>query len=226
MLQGWHDLASMHWPFDPDVVQRVLPADLRVDTCEGSAWVGIIPFHMQRIRVPGLPALGPLSTFPETNVRTYVVAPDGRRAVWFCSLDITRLLPTLVARVSYGLPYCWARMSIEHQLGDRRIYASERRWPNRGPAVHAVVDIGERIDDEALTEVERFVTARWALASTFAGRTLWARVEHAPWALHRGRVVSLEESILAAAGLPGPAGDPVFLWSPGVDVRIGRPRRL
>ncbi|MEO6627268.1 MAG: DUF2071 domain-containing protein, partial [Aquihabitans sp.] len=103
MLQGWHDLASVHWPFDPEVVQRILPPGLSVDVCAGKAWVGLIPFHMRRIRVPGLPPLGRWSSFPETNVRTYVVAPDGRRAVWFCSLDVTRFAPAVVARVAYGL---------------------------------------------------------------------------------------------------------------------------
>ncbi len=87
MVQGWHDLASLHWPYDPGLVQRLLPAGLRVDTLGGAAWVGLIPFHMRRIRVPRLPPLGRWSTFPEINVRTYVVDPAGRRAVWFCSLD-------------------------------------------------------------------------------------------------------------------------------------------
>ncbi len=57
MVQGWHDLASLHWPYDPGLVQRLLPAGLRVDTLGGAAWVGLIPFHMRRIRVPRLPPL-------------------------------------------------------------------------------------------------------------------------------------------------------------------------
>ncbi len=117
MLQGWNDLASIHWRYDPAVVQAVLPDGFRVDTFDGSAWVGVLPFHMRRVRFPHLPAFGPLSTFPETNVRTYLVDPAGRRAVWFCSLDITRLVTALVARVSYRLPYCWAQMSIDRSGG-------------------------------------------------------------------------------------------------------------
>jgi uncharacterized protein YqjF (DUF2071 family) len=113
MLQGWHDLASIHWRFDPADVQALLPSGFRADTFDGSAWVGVLPFHMRRIRVPGGPALGAWSTFPETNVRTYLVDPAGRRGVWFCSLDITRLVPALVARATYNHPYCWASMSIE-----------------------------------------------------------------------------------------------------------------
>jgi hypothetical protein len=89
MLQGWHDLASVHWRYDPTVVQSLLPAGFRVDTFDDAAWVGLIPFHMRRIRLPGLPSFGPLSTFPETNIRTYIVDAAGRRGVWFASLDVT-----------------------------------------------------------------------------------------------------------------------------------------
>lgn len=226
MFQGWHDLASVHWPYDPAEVQRLLPAGLRVDTCQGAAWVGLIPFHMRRIRVPRCPPLGRWSTFPETNVRTYVVAPDGRRAVWFCSLDISRLVPALVARITYGLPYCWGRMSITHGEANTVEYAASRRWPHRGAASRMTIQIGDPVQNEDLTEVERFVTARWALASTFAGMNHWANVDHDPWRLHRSSLLRWDDSLLNAAGLSHPVSDPIVLWSPGVEVRIGRPHRL
>lgn len=225
MLQGWKNLASVHWRFPPAVVQRLLPPAFTVDTFEGDALVGLIPFHMERIRVPGLPAFGPLSTFPETNVRTYIVDPSGRRGVWFLSLDVTRLVPALVARVSYHLPYCWARMSIE-QTASTVSYRSDRRWPRGAAHSLLTVEIGDRVTPDAVTDLEHFVTARWALGSTWAGKPIWAAVDHEPWPLHRVRVVDCDETMLAAAGLPTPSGDPIALWSPGVDVRIGMPRRL
>lgn len=225
MLQGWHDLASIHWRYDSAVVQALLPPGFTVDTFDGSAWVGVLPFHMRRIRVPGTPALGPLSTFPETNVRTYLVDPAGRRGVWFCSLDITRLLPALVARVSYHLPYCWAAMSIE-QEGDVWRYRSRRRWPRRGPSTDLAVRVGEAIPQGQESELELFLSARWALGTTLFGRPMWAEVDHPPWPLHRAELLSIDETIVTAAGLPAPQGEPVVLWSPGVEVRIGRPRRV
>jgi hypothetical protein len=223
MLQGWKNLASVHWRFDPSDVQRLLPPAFRVDTFDGAAWVGIIPFHMERIRVPHLPAFGPLSTFPETNVRTYIVDPDGRRGVWFMSLDVTRLIPALVARVSYHLPYCWSSMSIERS-GDMITYRSQRRWPRSSATSVVSLEVGERIGDEAVSELEHFVTARWALGSTWAGRPIWAAVDHEPWPLHRAHLIECDESLFRAAGLPKPVDEPIALWSPGVEVRIGRPR--
>jgi len=233
MLQGWHSLASVHWRYDPAVVQSLLPDGLVVDTFDGDAWVGLIPFDMRRIRIPGCPSLGGWSTFPETNVRTYVVDPDGRRAVWFFSLDISRVVPAVVARASYGLPYCWSSMSITRHGSDIIEYTTRRRWPRPSSgsghspgdsgSSRIVVEIGDPIAEDDLSGLERFVTARWALASTFAGHLVRAQVDHPPWTVHRTRILRCEDTLVTAAGLPAPTGDPLVLWSPGVEVRIARP---
>jgi uncharacterized protein len=229
MLQGWHDLTALHWRYDPADVQPLLPPGFVVDTFDGSAWVGLIPFHMRRIRLPGLPPFGPLSTFPETNIRTYIVDPTGRRGVWFFSLDITRLLPTVVARVGYRLPYCWSTMSIDgdgHRDGATWRYQSRRRWP-RGEATSDVgVRIGRELTGRDLTELDHFLTARWALGTLFGRRLMWAKVSHPPWPIHDAEVLACDETLVAAAGLRRPSGEPIARWSPGVDVRIGIPRAV
>lgn len=229
MLQGWFDLAALHWPYPPAEVQALLPDGFTVDTFDDSAWVGLIPFQMRRIRVPGLPALGPLSSFPETNIRTYIVDPAGRRGVWFCSLDITRLLPAIVARASYRLPYCWADMTIaSDRAGDGATwrYESRRRWPRGEAASRVEVRVGARLVGDQLTELDHFLTARWALGTTFGSRLMWAKVAHPPWPIHGADVLECDESLLRAAGLGPPRAAPIARWSPGVEVRIDRPRTV
>ncbi len=227
MLQGWYNLTSLHWAYPVDEVQRILPDGYTVDTFDDQAWVGLIPFHMRRIRLPGLPAFGPLSTFPETNIRTYIIAPDGRRAVWFCSLDITRMIPTIVARVAYQLPYCWARMSIDDD-GSIVTYRSERRWPRSTAGASSEVSIrrGEPIAPEDVSDLEHFLSARWALGTTLGKRLMWADVDHPRWPLQRAEVLAWDESLMAAAGLSAPEGQPIALHSPGVEVRIALPHPL
>ena len=44
LQQRWSELAYFHWPYEPGTVQRLLPAGVRVDTFDGTAWVGLIPF--------------------------------------------------------------------------------------------------------------------------------------------------------------------------------------
>jgi len=227
MVQGWHKLTSLHWRYPAEQIQSILPDGFRVDTFDGSGWVGLIPFHMQRIRIPGLPPFGPLSTFPETNIRTYIIDPEGRRAVWFCSLDINRLIPTLVARVSYQLPYCWSRMTIT-ETGDVITYSGKRRWPRRTRGASSTVSVrrGETIDPADITDLEHFLTARWALGTTIGKQLMWADVDHPRWPLQRAELLSWDETLLQAAGLPEPSGEPVVLYSPGVEVRIALPQRL
>lgn len=222
MLQGWHDLAYLHWRYDPADVARVLPAGLEVDTFDGSAWVGLIPFHMVDIGPPGVPAVPYLGSFAEVNVRTYVVR-DGVPGVWFCSLDIDRLVPTLVARATYRLPYCWGRASHRRE-GAVLTTEVERWWPHRGPRASISVEIGEAFEEQS--ELEVFLSARWGLYSHGrGGRVRYAAVDHGRWPLRRARLLSLDESLVTAAGLPAPVGEPHVLFSDGVDVRIGRPRR-
>ncbi|MDQ3932324.1 MAG: DUF2071 domain-containing protein, partial [Actinomycetota bacterium] len=41
--QRWDSLAFLHWPYDPDVVQSMLPDGLEVDVFDDKAWVGLTP---------------------------------------------------------------------------------------------------------------------------------------------------------------------------------------
>ncbi len=46
MTQEWRSLAYLQWPYDPAIVQPLLPEGLDVDTYDEMAWVGLVPFHM------------------------------------------------------------------------------------------------------------------------------------------------------------------------------------
>jgi uncharacterized protein YqjF (DUF2071 family) len=222
MQQGWYDLCSLHYRYDPDVVSRVLPPGLEVDIHDGSAWVGLIPFSMRRIGLPHLPAVPYFGSFPEVNVRTYVVR-DGRPGVWFCSLDISRLVPALVARGTYLLPYCWGRARHDVAHG-RAVTMVQRRWPKGDASTSIEVEIGERIDEPS--PLDEFVTARWGLYSRgFRNKLRYAPIEHVPWPLHRATATHVDDSLITAAGLPAPSTEPYTLYSPGVHVRIGAPHR-
>ena len=81
MIHEWNELTFLHWRYDAEAVQRLLPPGLEVETFDGSAWVGLVPFQML-VRPPGLPPLPWVSHFPETNVRTYARAADGSVGVF------------------------------------------------------------------------------------------------------------------------------------------------
>ncbi|WP_279526843.1 DUF2071 domain-containing protein [Modestobacter roseus] len=68
----------------------------------------------------------------------------------------------------------------------------------------------------------RFLTARWGLHRPGRRGPVYWPNEHPEWPLFSAELVSLEESLLAAAGLPDVTGAPdSVLFSPGVDVRFG-----
>jgi uncharacterized protein len=223
LTMRWLDLAFLHWPLDPDLAAPFMPSGVRPDTLAGVTYVGLVAFRMHQVGFLGLPGLPYLGSFPETNVRLYSVGPDGRRGVVFLSLDAARLLPATAGRAGVRLPYQWAGMRVRRD-GDVLTYASIRRWPAAGPRVRLRLRIGERVAEPSA--LEHFVTARWGLhAAWYGGTTIYLPNEHPPWELYRAEVTGLTEDLVAAAGLPAPAGPPVsVLYSPGVPVRAGLPR--
>jgi uncharacterized protein YqjF (DUF2071 family) len=222
LTQSWLDLGFVHWEVDPDLVRPLLPAGTSPDTLNGRTYVGLIAFRMHRIGWLGLPGVPYFGDFPETNVRLYSVDEHGRRGVVFRSLDASRLVPVLVARVAFRLPYVWAKMSVSRE-GDVMSYTSRRRWPGpRGARSSMRLRVGERIKEP--TELEHFVTARWGLHNDWFGRPLYLPNAHPRWPLHRAELLNCDEELVAAAGLPAPTAAPVsVLYSPGVPVRFGPP---
>lgn len=228
MVHRWQLLTFLHWSFDRHDVQCLLPKGLTVDSYDGRAWVGLVPFRMW-VAPPRLPALPWLGRFCETNVRTYVRDRHGRSGVWFFSLEASRLPAVVAARIAYRLPYYWASMRLRH-ASERLVYTTRRRWP-RAADSHigstVVVRPGAPIAAEEVTELEHFLTARWRLFSHAKDDTLrFANAEHRPWQLQRADVEIYDDSLITAAGLPEPDGRPLAHYSPGVEVRIGPPRRV
>jgi len=206
----------------------MLPDGLVVDTFDRGdgpqAWVSLVPFRMRRAGPTLLPPLPWISTFAETNVRTYVVDSAGNRAVWFLSLDAARLPVVAFARWAIGFPYVWASMRIE-QAGTRWSYTTaQRRWPRRPTAAtQVVIEVGDVIEP---TGLDVFLTARWGTVAQRAGRLHHHPVDHPPWVLHDAEVVLLADSALTACGLTAPVGEPLVRWAEPLDARFGRPTRV
>ena len=128
MYQRWDDLLFLHWSYNPLAIQRTLPRGLTVDTFEGKAYIGIVPFFMRGVRPSFCPRLPGLSDFLELNVRTYVFDEDGIPGVWFYSLDANQWLAVRAARRFFFLPYFDCKMKAERTATTAEIrYLSHRR---------------------------------------------------------------------------------------------------
>ena len=217
--QRWSTLTFLHWRVDESVLAPLMPAGVRPDEHDGSSWVGLIGFYLDRATLFGSPPVPYLGSFTEINVRLYGVDEAGRRGVVFLSLEASRLAAVLAARAAFSLPYFWARTSQREHDGlieyhsHRHLGAGETHIVAR-PGSTAVVN-----DPSA-----DFLTARWALFSTRLGRTTYLPNTHEPWPLVTAELVSLDDTLLEVAGIPGlpdRAPDSV-LYSPGVTTWFGR----
>ncbi|MFZ8999194.1 MAG: YqjF family protein, partial [Ilumatobacteraceae bacterium] len=221
MRQRWTDLAYFHWRYQAETVQALLPDGVVVDTFDESAWVGLIPFVMRDVRLGPTPPVPYLGTFVEINVRTYVIDERGRRAVWFFSLDVPRAIIVGVARTVFSLPYCWSAGADHAVDGDHHRYTMRRSWP-RSAAGQVTADIGYTVGPviPEPTDLDHFLSARWALVTHRFGRPRYGRVHHEPWPLHRADDVEIDQSVIEAAGLPTPSSSPHALCTPGVAVSL------
>src|SRR5438270_5050495 len=98
MHQNWENLLFLHWAVDPDEIRPLVPAELELDLFADRAWIGVTPFRMTGVRLHSLPEVPGLNTFLELNVRTYV-HHDGKSGIYFFSLDASKILPTIAARL-------------------------------------------------------------------------------------------------------------------------------
>ena len=112
--------------------------------------------------------------------------------------------------------------------GDTMTYTASRRWPQGGVTSRVSVEIGAPFGADELTDFDHFVTARWTLFSVGGARgqfRRYAHAQHGVWPLRRAVVRELDDQLVTDTGLPAPHGDPLAHYSPGVEVRIGPPRR-
>ena len=54
----------MHWPVGVEELRPLVPPALGIDTFEGSAWLGVVPFDMTGVRPHFLPADPQALAFP------------------------------------------------------------------------------------------------------------------------------------------------------------------
>ena len=222
----WRDLLFAHWAVDEAALRSLIPASLEIDTVEGRAYVGVVPFRMEDVSPRALPALPSLSAFPEVNVRTYVRHGD-RDGVWFFSLDAGRRLAVEGARLGFHLPYFHAHMSIERD-GATVTYRSSRHDRRGRPGQ---LDVRYRptgpVQLAPAGSLDRWLTDRLRLfAADDAGRVSSTSIFHEPWPLRPAEAEFRVETLSAADGIEL-SGPPVHLaFADRLDVRAWWPRAV
>jgi uncharacterized protein YqjF (DUF2071 family) len=218
MKQTWSKLLFLHWPMAADDLRRFLPPVLEVDTFEGQAWVGLVPFTISGVRVRFLPPLPFFSGFHEVNVRTYVRHQGREPGVWFFSLDAASRLAVMGARRLYKLPYHHAR--IEMAVAANGVSFASGRVPGTPDVDVRYSPAGAPLPAEPGTLVH-FLAERYLLYSTSGSRLHRARVHHVPYPLQPAEVHHLRETRIGSHGLARPDAAPLAHYASRVDVDVG-----
>jgi uncharacterized protein len=223
---SWRDLLFMHWPVGVEDLRPLVPPALSIDTFEGSAWLGVVPFDMTGVRPHFLPAVPGLSHFPEINLRTYVTA-EGRPGIWFFSLDAHSRVAVRLARATFHLPYFDAEMSC-HASGDEVSYRSLRTHRGVPPAEFAARygPVGEPFESER-GSIENFLTERYCLYSADRrGNVRRGDVHHHLWPLQPAEAEVSTLAMTQQIGLKLPETAPIVHFSKRLDVLAWLPRKI
>ena len=78
----------------------------------------------------------------------------------------------------------------------------------------------------AVGTLEHFLAERYLLYASRRGRLYRGQVHHEPYPLQAAEVPSLEENLVAAAGISRPDGPPLAHYASGVRVEVFPLQRL
>lgn len=231
MTQRWNDVLFAHWPVPASEVASHIPEGLQIDTYHGSAWVGVIPFWMDRIKFRGLPPIPGIRSFPELNLRVYVRdAVSGVPGVYFLSLDAGNLLGVAFARMIYDLPYYWAEMRFD-QRSEREFAFYSRRRMSKIPVLFKARYRGlgptRRLAESRSGSLEYFLTERYCLFTRGRnGEPMRADIHHIPWPLEEAEADIEHNDLAAAVGIQLPNIPPVLHYSRRLAVYVWQLQRV
>ena len=229
LRQRWNDLLFAHWPISEARMASLLPDGLEVDTHQGMAWLGIVPFWLDRLKVRGLPALPGARRFPDLNMRTYVRDREtGTAGTYFFSIDASKLLTTTAARFLLNLPCHWAEMHMEQRSDREFSFYSRRRFTSQPvifQARYRSMGPSSRMAEHRLGSFEHYMSERNCLFTlNRAGRLVRSNLHSIPWPLEEAQAEIEQNDLAASIGLQLPADSPVLHYSRRMALYIWKPQ--
>ena len=207
MHQRWAELGFLHWPVPVAALRDLVPRALTIDTYEGQAYVGVVPFTVTGARPMLMPPLPWVSDFHEVE-RANVRAPRrrGSRVSGSSASTPPTALVVAAARALFLLPYHHARIEID--VDPAGSTSGPSATARRARLFAARYEPLGRAEAAAVGSLEHFLAERYLLY-TSADRRLWqAQVHHEPYPLQQARAEVMVEGLMAAAGIARPEGQP------------------
>jgi uncharacterized protein len=217
MKQTWYHLLFAHWRIDVDIIKQWIPPPLELDTFDGEAWIGIVPFEMKGIRLRYLPPVPFTSKFPEINVRTYV-SYQGKSGVYFLSLDATNYLAVQVAKSFFHLPYYFADISVMQER-DTIVYRSKRKEGDRPFRFEGSYRPTSPEFLASPDSLEHWLSERYCFFTRKYEKLLCCDIVHDPWKLQLAEA-DITRNQLLPFDTTALMGKPLLHYSNHLDVLI------
>ncbi|AIL44999.1 YqjF family protein [Elizabethkingia anophelis] len=172
--QEWNDALFLHFEVDFNILRKLVPKNLNIDSFEGKYYVSVVAFKMEKIRPRNLPSVRFISDFYEINVRTYINNND-KQGVYFLNIEAEKQISAFVARTLSGLPY-------EKSEIKRSSISYSNRNTKKKFALVANFEPREKIENK--TAFDLWLTERYCLYLIKGQKTFRYEIHHAEWPLH------------------------------------------
>jgi uncharacterized protein YqjF (DUF2071 family) len=216
--QRWNDTLFAHWPVSPANVAPLLPVGFLPDLFQGSAWLGIIPHRMDRIKVRGIPQIPGARGFLKLAVRLCVREEQrGDQGVYFLSTEASNLFAVCAACIFSGHPYHWAEMQLEQRTEREFEFYSRRMIAS--PAVvfkarYRGLGLSRRLLESRPGSLEYFLNERYSVYSLDrSGRTVRAGLHAVVSPLEDAEAQIEQNDLPAALGIQLGDEEPVLYYA-------------
>ena len=187
--QEWNNAVFLHWRIDLKEIRSIVPDQLEIDTCNGEAWVSVVAFTMNKVRLRNLPAVSLISDFDELNIRTYVKVND-KPGVYFLSLEAGKKVSTIVSKLASGFPYRYSpiiRNEETYQVGE----------PDSNNYFR--ISYSTNNQESQKTELDLWLTERYIAYNVRNDRVEFYHIHHVEWPVQN---VELNSFTMNYSGYP------------------------
>ena len=189
---GMDHVIAGHWRVATDELRALVPPALELDEFDGSPWVSILVLDMDRVRFRWLPPIPGAKSFAEVNIRTYV-KHQGRRGVWFLSIDTRPRAIVWLSRAVFRQPYHRSDVTYSASPLGGRLESTRLQQEKQGGGARLVFDytVGDAEGEPAADgSLGQFLSERyWMFRTTRRGAVRSTALSHGPWAIKPAQIV-------------------------------------
>ncbi len=169
--QEWNNAIFLHYQVNLSALEKFVPKALEIDRFDGTAWVSVVAFTMEKIRPKYVPHFPPISNFDEINIRTYVKS-NGKAGVYFLNIEGGKRLSCKIAKGISELPYRLSKIK-------RTVNSYQSTNPEFKDQLDIEFSVGNTLKEK--TKLEHWLTERYALFQD-AGTSINAfEIHHLEW---------------------------------------------